>query len=177
MTKQVEQFYKNFKAPKGFIVPDEFPIMRGRSVLIKKENLAERANKAGIVIPENVEGVNKFVGRVWACGPECVNLIPGMRVIFNAMANQLIPVEVNGFTEEFMFMYDLDVYAILPEGINTMTRTVKREGRRQFSYDELPDQVSKAEIEEERLKKELTPKVIEIEKKLAGRITFAVSKK
>lgn len=169
MENKAKEFYENFTPPMGFKVPDSFPIMRGKSVILKKENLSGQMTKAGIVIPDTARTGNQFVGRVYSIGPNVDGLKPGMRVIFNAFANQVIYHE----QIEYMFMSDIDIYAILPEGTMTLEHHIEKERRPNLDYDQLPNiEASKEEKELEKenltyfnedLKRELTTKHIGVD--------------
>lgn len=155
---KAKEYFDNFQPPKGFVVPDDFPIMRKKSVLIKKEDRSEAALKSGIIIPENHQ-TNKYIGRIYAVGPEAaVDLKPGMRVVFNAYANQTMMVD----SIEYLFMSEIDVFGILPEDVQMFEETRTIEGRKQYSVDEMPD--TDSETKEE--KQEITEQATEFAEKL-----------
>ncbi len=146
MSQKAREFFENFKAPDWFKVEDGFPIARGKSVLVKREDRSESEvfSKAGIIIPQTSR-MNRFVGRVYAVGPEVSWLPIGCRVIYNSMADQSILYKGVDYTT----LYDLDVYYIIPEDASTMEARKEREGRRQYSADELPDSKPSKEVLQE----------------------------
>lgn len=160
---KAKEFFDNFQPPKGFIVPDDFPLMRKKSVLVKKEDRSQSALKSGIIIPENHQ-TNKFVGRIYAVGPEAaVDLKPGMRVVFNAYANQTMMVD----SIEYLFMSEIDIFAILTEDVQMFEESRPVEGRKQYSVDEMPDSDPETK-EDKQEKKELADEFAEKLKKDAS---------
>lgn len=125
-----------FTPPKGFKVPKGFPQMRMKSILVKKENDTDLTKAKGLFLPSSMASINKFVGRLYAVGPDasCKDIKPGMRVIFNALADQTIMFD----GVEYKFMSSIDIFAVLPEGVDTFTNNIAREGRKQHSIDEMP---------------------------------------
>lgn len=144
---QVKKFYEEFQAPLGFIVPDPFPIARGHGVLIKRDSRAESEtfSVAGIFLPAQ-STASRFVGRIYAIGPEVKWLKPGMKVIYNAFADQHILYK----SVEYTTMSDIDVFYVLPEDAETMQSNPQKEERKQYTYDEMPSiNRPKEEIQEE----------------------------
>lgn len=146
MSDKSQEFFENFKQPDWFKVEENFPVARGKSVLIKREDRSESEvfSKAGLIIPQTARS-NRFVGRVYAVGPEVKYLPVGCKVIYNAMADQSILYKGVDYTT----IHDIDVYYILPEDAMTMEAHKEREGRRQYSEDELPDRTPSKEILQE----------------------------
>lgn len=156
--EEVEKFYANYEAPKGFTVPEGFPIARGKGVCIKREARSESEvfYAAGLIIPGNSR-MNRHVGRIISIGPEVMWLQPGMKVIYNALADQSIMFHGN----EYLTMSDIDVFYVLPEDASTLEANIKSEGRKQYNHDEMPDVEEKKEDiqEREEAEKELDEKI------------------
>src|SRR3990167_1902374 len=133
-SEAIKKFYEDFQPPKGFIVPAVFPIMRHKSVLIKHTDRREAMLRSGIIIPDTNKSV-KPEGRVYAIGPDVQDLKPGMRVIYNLFANQVIFYE--GI--EYLHMSELDVYTVLPEEAIMMTKHIDKERREEVPLEQLPD--------------------------------------
>lgn len=144
-SEETKKFYKNFTPPQGFSVPEIFPIMRHKSVLVKHTDRREALLKSGLIIPDTNKSV-KPEGRVYACGPDVTDLKPGMRVIYNMFANQVIFFE--GI--EYLHMSELDIYTVLPEEAIMMTKHIDKEPRMEVPLDQLPDvEPSKEEKQEQ----------------------------
>lgn len=144
--KKQEDYFNTFAPPADFKVPALFPIMRGRSVLIRKDSEGEQLKKSGIIIPETAKD-KAATGRVYAVGPEVKWLSPGMKVVHNYFANQFILDPHTGI--EYLMMADLDVFCILPEGFISGNEQKEVEGRKQYSVEEMPEaKATKEEIQE-----------------------------
>ena len=136
MNTEVQKFYDTFQPPKGFKVPDGFPIPRNNGVVIKKRDRSEYLRKSGVILMETEKSIIPNEGTIYAVGPKVTDLKPGMRVIFNFYANCTI------VHDEIIYltMDQLEVYCALPNEEDTVgIINHKTEGRKQLSYDELPD--------------------------------------
>lgn len=144
-SEDVQKFYEEFQPPKGFIVPDGFPICRHKSVFVQRENRSEQMLKSGIVLPETVKTIVP-IGRVMAVGPAVTDLKPGMRVIYNFYANSVILHE----GVDYMNLSDIDVFAVLPDENDTMMlKSIEKEKRKNFSEEEMPDVEESKEVKQE----------------------------
>lgn len=174
MEKRAKNFIENFQTPEWVqkVIDEEFPVARNRGVLLKREHRSEEQVFAtsGIIIPAT-SNANKFIGRIYAVGPEVKDLHPGMRVIYNSYADQTILYK----GQEYVTMSDLDVFFIVPESAQTLEANIQREGRKQYSHDEMPDiEPSKEEKQEEQ--EEAMNAAEEIKKDLKKGSNFQVIK-
>jgi len=131
--EKAKEFYENFTPPKGFTVPEVFPIMRHKSILIKHLDRSHAMLKSGIYIPDTNKAI-KPQGRIYACGPDVTDLKPGMLVIYNMFANQVI--YFDGI--EYLHMSEIDVYTILPEDVIMLEKHIDKEPRMDVPLDDLP---------------------------------------
>jgi len=134
-SEQVKKFYEEFTPAANFIMPtDDFPVMRGKSVLIKPITATEAITDGGIILPSQSQTL-KAHGHIYAVGPGVEGLKVGMKVLYNFYADQWI----NFKSAVYYLMYELDVFAILPEQATVGNETKPREERKQYSVDEMPD--------------------------------------
>ena len=159
------QFAEKFIPPIDFIVPDNFDIPCNKFILVKKLDRSFAARKSGLYLGELKQtGVNE--GTVFAVGPNVKSYLkPGMNIVWNHFSNNVV--DVQGI--DYAIIYDMDVQKISLDPTDIMMmENHKVEGRKQYSYDELPDIEDSKEVKQEMqedaiktaefLKKEVTTK-------------------
>ena len=101
-----------------FQTPDDFPIARVATVVVKKIGQGELITQTGLILPETLDAnennrlntAKPNVGIIYAVGPNCKeDLQPGLRVFFSSFADATIMIG----TEHYIMMEERDVLMIL----------------------------------------------------------------
>lgn len=131
MAKEEKEWFENFKPLADFKVPDSFPLMLHNSVLIKRKHVEEKTDN-GIVIPDNMKGINKCTGIVYATSSNVKDVFPGMFVVCSSLANQVfIHEEV-----DYMFMGASEVFGVYSqEGEKAALETMNESDRISHYFD------------------------------------------
>lgn len=102
----------------GFRVPDNFPIARMSTVLVKQISQGELLTDSGIILPDIVDGqgnnrmnaVKPNVGIIYGVGPGVrEDLIPGLKVFYSSFADATVLIG----TDPYIMMEEREVFVIL----------------------------------------------------------------
>lgn len=85
---------------------------RGKYVLVKPDEKANRKNENGIIIPSNVEQEQKSQGDVIAVG-DVKDIKKGDKVIYGTYCGELLKVIEKGKEVEYRLLLDEDIIAFI----------------------------------------------------------------
>lgn len=90
-------------------------IPRGKYVLIKPDDASAKETDSGLLLPSNTEEEKKAQGTVEAVGSEVSDIKKGDRVIFGALAGEVIKYKPKPTAkeEELQLLYSDDIIAFI----------------------------------------------------------------
>lgn len=122
MTKKVKELTEIQKKALKTRITLDFPIALGKTVFVLR-GTDDQVLDNGIILPESSDTI-KMRGTVMAVGPDVTAqfidhegiirpLRPMDKVLFNSYAN----LSVNHKSNSYVLMSEIDIYAVLPEGV------------------------------------------------------------
>lgn len=121
----------------NLVIPENFPIPRKRSVILKQITQGTLTTSSGIELLETSESTQRpNVGRIYAVGPDNPgDLKPGLKVYYNQYANLEIIIEGHSY----FLMHDEDIHCILTEETYVKPSAISskeiRRGKKQSEHD------------------------------------------